>query len=218
MHWFIRISLLESTNLSNVRVDGAAINDKIDILDLGKYTYSDRYSGDYRYLFDEICIDVNENDNITSIQTDEDILLNKLSNSILKNIFAQIIVTTYIIYTIYKAFFIDFNSDAIYGISLLFLVMISLIFVICPIIDCIYDISWYIKYKKSLKSEEVIVYPTLKRLNIKITYTNLYIITFIITILTLIRSLSEISMYISFLLSFIIAIISLGKIVKIAIS
>ena len=52
--------------------------------------------------------------------------------------------------------------------------MISLIFVICPIIDCIYDISWYIKYKKSLKSEEVIVYPTLKRLNIKITYTNLY--------------------------------------------
>ena len=114
--------------------------------------------------------------------------------------------------------FIDFNSDAIYGISLLFLVMISLIFVICPIIDCIYDISWYIKYKKSLKSEEVIVYPTLKRLNIKITYTNLYIITFIITILTLIRSLSEISMYISFLLSFIIAIIFLGKIVKIAIS
>ena len=96
--------------------------------------------------------------------------------------------------------------------------MISLIFVICPIIDCIYDISWYIKYKKSLKSEEVIVYPTLKRLNIKITYTNLYIITFIITILTLIRSLSEISMYISFLLSFIIAIIFLGKIVKIAIS
>lgn len=159
-----------------------------------------------------------ENDNITSIQTDEDILLNKISNSILKNIFAQIIVTTYIIYTIYKAFFIDFNSDAIYGISLLFLVMISLIFVICPIIDCIYDISWYIKYKKSLKSEEVIVYPTLKRLNIKITYTNLYIITFIITILTLIRSLSEISMYISFLLSFIIAIIFLGKIVKIAIS
>ena len=74
------------------------------------------------------------------------------------------------------------------------------------------------KYKKLLKSEEVIVYPTLKRLNIKITYTNLYIITFIITILTLIGSLSEISIYISFLLSFIIAIISLGKIVKIAIS
>ena len=136
----------------------------------------------------------------------------------LKNISAQIIATTYIIYTIYKAFFIDFNSDAIYGISLLFLVMISLIFVICPIIDCIYDISWYIKYKKSLKSEEVIVYPTLKRLNIKITYTNLYIITFIITILTLIGSLSEISMYISFLLSFIIAIISLGKLVNIDIS
>ena len=85
MHCFIRISLLESTNLSNVRVDGAAINDKIDILDLGKYTYSYRYSGDYRYLFDEICIDVNENDNITSIYSrfDEgktEITVNDISN------------------------------------------------------------------------------------------------------------------------------------------
>ena len=85
MYCFIRISLLESTNLSNVRVDGAAINDKIDILDLGKYTYSDRYSGDYRYLFDEICIDVNENDNITSIYSrfDEgktEITVNDISN------------------------------------------------------------------------------------------------------------------------------------------
>ena len=85
MHCFIRISLLESTNLSNVRVDGAAINDKIDILDLGKYTYSDRYSGDYRYLFDEICIDVDENDCITSINSrfDEgktEITVNDISN------------------------------------------------------------------------------------------------------------------------------------------
>ena len=81
----INLLLLESTNLSNVRVDGAAINDKIDILDLGKYTYSDRYSGDYRYLFDEICIDVNENDNITSIHSrfDEgktEITVNDISN------------------------------------------------------------------------------------------------------------------------------------------
>ena len=85
MHCFRRISLLESTNLSNVRVDGAAINDKIDILDLGKYTYSDRYSGDYRYLFDEICIDVDENDCITSIYSrfDEgktEITVNDISN------------------------------------------------------------------------------------------------------------------------------------------
>ena len=159
-----------------------------------------------------------ENDDITPIQTDEDILLNKLSSSMLKNISAQIILTTYMMYTIYKAFFIDFISDAIYDVSLLFPIMISLIFVICPLVDCIYDISWYIKYKKSLKFEEVIVYPTLKRLNIKTTYTNLYIITFIITILTLIGSVSEISIYISSILFFIIAIVSIGKIVKIAIS
>ncbi len=54
-------------------------------MDLGKYTYSDRYSGDYRYLFDEICIDVNENDNITSIHSrfDEgktEITVNDISN------------------------------------------------------------------------------------------------------------------------------------------
>ena len=77
---------------------------------------------------------------------------------------------------------------------------------------------WYIKYKKSLKFEEVVEYPTLKSLNIKTTYTNLYIITFIITILTMIGCVSEISIYISFILSFIIAIVSIGKIVKIAIS
>ena len=54
MHCFIRISLLESTNLSNVKIDSATINDKIDVLNLNKYTYSHRHSGDYRYLFDEI--------------------------------------------------------------------------------------------------------------------------------------------------------------------
>ena len=54
MHCFIRISLLESTNLSNVKIDSATINDKIDVLNLNKYTDSDRHSGDYRYLFDEI--------------------------------------------------------------------------------------------------------------------------------------------------------------------
>ena len=45
MHCFIRISLLESTNLSNVKIDRATINDKIDVLNLNKYTDSDRHSG-----------------------------------------------------------------------------------------------------------------------------------------------------------------------------
>ena len=49
MYCFIRISLLESTNLSNVRVDGAAINDKIDILDLGKYTY--KHNNGHQFFF-----------------------------------------------------------------------------------------------------------------------------------------------------------------------
>lgn len=81
----INLLLLESTNLSNVKIDGATINDKIDVLNLNKYTDSYRHSGDYRYLFDEICIDVDENDYITSIYSrfDEgktEITVNDISN------------------------------------------------------------------------------------------------------------------------------------------
>ena len=81
----INLLLLESTNLSNVKIDSATINDKIDVLNLNKYTDSHRHSGDYRYLFDEICIDVDENDYITSIYSrfDEgktEITVNDISN------------------------------------------------------------------------------------------------------------------------------------------
>ena len=81
----INLLLLESTNLSNVKIDSATINDKIDVLNLNKYTDSHRHSGDYRYLFDEICIDVDENDCITSINSrfDEgktEITVNDISN------------------------------------------------------------------------------------------------------------------------------------------
>ena len=81
----INLLLLESTNLSNVKIDSATINDKIDVLNLNKYTDSHRHSGDYRYLFDEICIDVDENDCITSIYSrfDEgktEITVNDISN------------------------------------------------------------------------------------------------------------------------------------------
>ena len=81
----IKLLLLESTNLSNVKIDSATINDKIDVLNLNKYTDSHRHSGDYRYLFDEICIDVDENDCITSIHSrfDEgktEITVNDISN------------------------------------------------------------------------------------------------------------------------------------------
>ena len=81
----INLLLLESTNLSNVKIDSTTINDKIDVLNLNKYTDSHRHSGDYRYLFDEICIDVDENDCITSIYSrfDEgktEITVNDISN------------------------------------------------------------------------------------------------------------------------------------------
>lgn len=38
----INLLLLESTNLSNVKIDSATINDKIDVLNLNKYIYKIR--------------------------------------------------------------------------------------------------------------------------------------------------------------------------------
>ena len=38
----INLLLLESTNLSNVKIDSTTINDKIDVLNLNKYIYKIR--------------------------------------------------------------------------------------------------------------------------------------------------------------------------------
>ena len=38
----INLLLLESTNLSNVKIDSATINDQIDVLNLNKYIYKIR--------------------------------------------------------------------------------------------------------------------------------------------------------------------------------
>ena len=55
---------LESTDLSNIYVDNMTINTKINSEDLLKYTNSDRYSGNYKYKFEEIIIDVDNNNEI----------------------------------------------------------------------------------------------------------------------------------------------------------
>ena len=51
---------LESTNLSNIYLDNMTIGTKISSEDLSSYTNTDRYSGNYKYKFEEIIIDTNE--------------------------------------------------------------------------------------------------------------------------------------------------------------
>lgn len=51
---------VENTNLSNVKIDELTIGTKEDKIDLTKYTKSDRYSGKYKYKYEEIVIDIND--------------------------------------------------------------------------------------------------------------------------------------------------------------
>ncbi len=48
-------------SLEDISIDGIRIGDSIEQVDLSKYHKSDRYSGDYKYKFDELVIDTDEN-------------------------------------------------------------------------------------------------------------------------------------------------------------
>ena len=53
---------MESTDLSNIYLDDMTIGTKISSEDLSDYTNTDRYFGNYKYKFEEIIVDTN-NDN-----------------------------------------------------------------------------------------------------------------------------------------------------------
>lgn len=55
---------LESTNLSNIYLDNMTIGTKISSEDLSNYTNTDRYSGNYKYKFEEIIVDTNDDNEI----------------------------------------------------------------------------------------------------------------------------------------------------------
>ncbi len=54
-------SNIKTTNLNNIFVDNIKINSNIKDVDLTKYTKSNRHSGNYTYLFDEIVLNVTNN-------------------------------------------------------------------------------------------------------------------------------------------------------------
>ena len=56
---------IESTDLTAIAIDELQINQKLDTEDLSGFTESDRYSGDYKYKFEELIIDTDSDDTIT---------------------------------------------------------------------------------------------------------------------------------------------------------
>ena len=133
----------------------------------------------------------------------------------LANIFVYIWATYFIIRPIYDTFFNNGYRNEIYGNYYLFLILISIIFVICPILDIVRTSLWYFKFKKAMKSEEEVTYPSLKQLKIKINIFNLYISIFLVMILCLIVGLGENEAYIYTGLVIMAIIVYGRKIIKI---
>jgi len=79
---------LETTDLSNIYLDNMTIGMKINKDDLTSYTDSDRYSYDYKYKFEEIVIDTNDDDEINYLfaRFDEDYIEIKVNDKNLKKI------------------------------------------------------------------------------------------------------------------------------------
>ena len=65
---------LENTDLSNIKLDNMKIGDIISEKDLSKYNESDRYSKKTKYTFEEICIGVDDKEQINYLfaRFDED--------------------------------------------------------------------------------------------------------------------------------------------------
>ena len=56
---------LKTTDLSSISLDGLSVGDKIDDDIQTSYTQSERYSGSYKYKFEEIIIDTNDSYEVT---------------------------------------------------------------------------------------------------------------------------------------------------------
>lgn len=163
-----------------------------------------------------------EDEKITTIQNDEDIIVKKVGKSMLLNVLVYICCAAYIGFIIYRNFIVDTlgtaNNADIYGSYYLFLIIISCIFLICPILEIIRTSLWYFKYKKSLNLKKEIKYPTLKELKIRMTFFNLYIWMIGIVLICLVGDLDDSKAYIYTGLAVFAIIISMIKFIKITTS
>ena len=79
---------VKNTDLSNVKIDNLAIGIKEDKINLDKYTESDKYSGNYKYKFEEIVIGVNDKKEIDYLygKIDEEKINITVNNKSIKKI------------------------------------------------------------------------------------------------------------------------------------
>ena len=190
--------------------------------------FTDSRTGEYREFCEAsgwsyVCetnkylIFATEDENIVPIQTDEDIILKKVSKSMILNIFLYIFLASSVIYNIYNGFFNRnlVNIEEVYGNYYKFLIIVCCINLTCAIIDIVRNILWYFKYKKALKLGEDVKYPTLKEFKIKMTYVNFLTGMIPILIISLILDLSDSQAIVYIGLTIFAIIISIGKIIKI---
>ncbi|WP_297130177.1 DUF2812 domain-containing protein [Terrisporobacter sp.] len=158
-----------------------------------------------------------EDENIVPIQTDEEIILKKVSKSMILNIFSYMILASSVIYNIYNGFFNRdlVNIEEVYGNYYIFLLTSFCITLIGPIIDIVRSSLWYFKYKKALKLGEDIKYPTLKEFKIRMAYYDIIMYMLVILIISLILDLSDSQAIIYIGLITFAIIIPICKIIKI---
>ena len=79
---------IESTDLTNIYLDDMTIDMKIDSKKLSNYTITDRYSGNYKYKFEEIIIDTNKDNKINYLfaKLDNNTVDIKINNNKIKTI------------------------------------------------------------------------------------------------------------------------------------
>lgn len=79
---------IETTDLSNIYLDNMTIGTIIDSENLVNYTQSDRYSGNYKYKFEEIIIDTNNKNEINYLfaRFDENYIDIEINNKQIKTL------------------------------------------------------------------------------------------------------------------------------------
>lgn len=164
---------------------------------------------------DKYFIFYSDNEDATPIKRDKEYMLKKVGKSMINYIFYYIFLLYLIISPIYDIFFKNEYGHEVYGNYYLFLVLISITFIICILWNIVRGGLWYLKFKKSINLEEKITYPSLKELKISINMSNLCISIFLVVVLSLIVGLGEKESYLYTGLVIMAIIVYMRKIIKI---
>lgn len=171
----------------------------IEYCEAGGWTYVCSTIGKYLVFY-------TKDENTTPIQTDEEMIIKKVSKSILVSMLYYIFLVTMLVYNpIFKTGYVFFSE--ISNNNSLFVMMVLLLLVFILIIETIRDGIWYFKSKKAFKLGENIKYISYKSFKIKNAYENIGLSMCILMILTAIGDEINNVGYISIsILSFLLSI------------